>query len=150
MEWSEEQRQIYVETAKVLKGSERRMFMARVAKALGGQRRAVRALGWQRETIAKGLRELESGVPIKDNFAARGRPKAEEKLPNLLSDIRAIVDGQRQTDPSFESTRSSAAQVRQQLMVHKGYRAEELPSEETIRVKLNKLGYRLRRVPQKN
>ena len=34
------------------------------------------------------MRELESGVPIADNFSARGRKKAEEKLPNLLTDIR--------------------------------------------------------------
>ena len=158
MELSEEQKQVYIETAKVLKGSERRVFMARVAKLLGGQRRAARALGWQRETIAKGMVELESGVAIKDNFAARGRQKAEEKLPNLLTDIRGIVDGQSQTDPSFESTRLytrlSAAQVRQQLIVQKGYIEADLPSEETIRVKLNALGYRLRSVrksvPQKN
>jgi len=148
MDLSEEQRQIYIETAKVLKGSERRIFMARVAKALGGQR----------ESIAKGMRELDNEVAIQDNFAARGRPKAEEKLPNLLRDIQAIVDGQSQTDPSFESTRLytrlSAAQVRQQLITQKGYTDAELPSEETIRVKLNDLGYRLRTVrksvPQNN
>jgi hypothetical protein len=157
---TEEIKQVYIETAKVLKGSERRLFMARVAKALGegGQRRAARELGWQRETIRKGIRELDSGVAVKDNFAARGRQKAEEKLPNLLADIRAIADGQSQTDPSFESTRLytrlSAAQVRQQLLVQKGYCRDELPCEETIRVKLNDLGYRLRTVrksvPQKN
>jgi len=47
----------------------------------------------------------------------------------------------------------SAAQVRQQLIDHKGYSAAEVPSQETIRVKLNELGYRLRavkkNVPQK-
>jgi hypothetical protein len=50
-------------------------------------------------------------------------------------------------------TRLSAAQVRGQLVVQKGYRAEEVPSQETIRVKLNALGYRLHSVqksmPQK-
>ena len=158
MDLSEEQRQIYIETAKVLKGSERRVFMARVAKMVGGQRRAVRAFGGQGETIAKGMHELENGVAIQDNFAARGRYKAEERRPNLLTAIEAIVDGQSQTDPSFESTRLytrlSAAQVRQPLITQKGYPDEELPSEETIRVKLNELGYRLRTVqksvPQKN
>src|SRR5258707_369981 len=105
MELSEEQKQIYVETAKALKGSARREFMARVAKLLGGQRQAARELGWQRETIRKGTSELESGIAIQDNFAGRGRHKAEEKLPELLSDIQAIVDGQSQTDPSFESNR---------------------------------------------
>lgn len=63
----------------------------------------------------------------------------------------------RQIDPSFKSqrlyTRLSAAQVRNQLIEKFGYSNEELPTEETIRVKLNDLGYRLKRVakvqPQK-
>ncbi len=63
----------------------------------------------------------------------------------------------RQTDPTFKSkrlyTRLSAAQVRKQLIEKFGYSNEELPTEETIRVKLNNLGYRLKRVakvlPQK-
>ncbi len=61
-----------------------------------------------------------------------------------------MVDGQSQTDPSFKSTRLytrlSAAAVRQALITRKGYRDDELPSEETIRVKLNNLGYTLRSV----
>ena len=121
MNLSEDQKQVYIETARVLKGSARRMFMARVAKAIGGQRRAARELGWERETIRKGMGELESGQAIIDNFAGRGRKRAEEKLPDLLEDIRAIVDGQSQTDARFESnrlyTRLSAAQVRQALML---------------------------------
>jgi len=74
-----------------------------------------------------------------------------------LDDITDIVDGQSQVDPRFESsrlyTRLSAAEVRRQLIVQKGYTAAELPCQETIRVKLNALGYRLRSVqksvPQK-
>ena len=158
MDLGEEQKQIYIETAKVLKGSARRVFMARVAKALGSERRAARELGWERETIRKGMRELDSGEAIIDNFAGRGRKKAEEKLPQLLEDIKAIADGQSQTDARFESsrlyTRLSASQVRQELIRQKGYTDKELPTEETIRVKLNKLGYHLRTVrksvPQKN
>ena len=50
-------------------------------------------------------------------------------------------------------TRLSAAEVRKQLIEKFGYSDEELPSEETIRVKLNNLGYRLKRaakvLPQK-
>ncbi len=109
-------------------------------------------------TIRKKLHELASGRVCLDAYAARGRKAAEELLPNLLADIQGIVDGQSQSDPRFESnrlySRLSAAQVRQQLMAQKGYRAAEVPSEETIRVKLNDLGYRLRTVrktvPQKN
>ena len=160
MELTEELKITYSETAKALRGSERRVFMARIVKALGagGQSLAARELGWNRVTIRKGRGELESGKRIEDNYAARGRQKAEEKLPALLADIRAIVDGQSQTDPTFRSqrlyTRLSAAEVRRQLILQKGYRDEELPTEETIRVKLNALGYRLRAVqksrPQKD
>ena len=97
----------YIETAKALKGSERRVFKARIVRSLGygGQSLAARELGWCRNTIRKGMSELESGIPIVDNFSARGRKKAEAKLPNLLIDISAIAEGQSQTDPSFQSTR---------------------------------------------
>ncbi len=152
MEWTEELRSAYIEGAEALKGHERRMFMARVVKALGygGQSEAERELGWCRKTIRKGLRELESGEPTIDNFAARGRKPAEAHLPNLLEDIRTIADEQSQTDPTFQTTRLytriSAAEMRRQLIAQQGYHDEELPGEETIRVKMNKLGYGLRSV----
>ena len=156
---TEEQKRTYIETARALKGSDRRMFRARVVKSLGrgGQRRAEAELGWKRCTISKGAHELESGIVCVDYFSARGRKRAEEHLSNLLSDIKAIVDGQTQTDPTFKTTRLytrlSAAEVRKQLILQKGYTDEELPTEETVRVKLNLLGYQLRSVqksrPQK-
>jgi hypothetical protein len=160
IELSEGQKELYRTTAQTLKGHERRLFMARVVKLLGegGQSQAKRELGWNRNTVRKGLRELASGIVCIDNYGARGRKRAEEHLPNLLQDIRELVDGQSQTDPSFESsrlyTRLSAAAVRRALITKKGYMDEELPSQETIRVKLNELGYTLRSVkksvPQKN
>jgi hypothetical protein len=152
MALSPEEKRMYIETARVLKGSERRMFMARVVEALGpgGQRHAAAELGWCRDVIRKGKRELESGEPISDNFSARGRKPAEAHLPNLLEDIRVIADEQSQTDPTFQTTqlytRISAAEMRRQLIAQKGYTDEELPSEETIRVKMNALGYGLRSV----
>ena len=134
--------------------------MARVVKLLGkgGQWQAKVELGWGRDSIRKGMHELESGIRCIDAYVARGRQRAEERLPNLFVDIQAIVDGQSQTDPSFKSTRlymrMSAAAVRQALITQKGYTDSDLPSEETIRVKLNDLGYTLRSVqksqPQKN
>ncbi len=33
-----------------------------------------------------------------------GRKGAEVKLPNLLKDMKSLVDPQSQTDPSFKST----------------------------------------------
>ena len=122
MELTDSLKALFIDTAKTLKGSARRVFMARTVRELGsgGQRRAERELGWSRVLIRKGTGELESGIPIKDNFSARGRKRAEDHLPNLLTDIQGIVDGQSQTDPQFRTnrlyTRLSAAEVRRQLI----------------------------------
>src|SRR5919205_3587803 len=147
MELTDPLKALFMDTARSLKGSARRLFLARTVKELGdgGQRRAERELGWSRVTIRKGTRELASGRPIQDNFAARGRKRAEAHLPQLLTDITAIVDSQSQTDPQFRSTRLytrlSAAEVRRQLLAQKGYTDTELPTAETIGAKLNALGY---------
>ncbi len=138
---------LLIETAKSLKGSARRLFMARTVKELGpgGQRRAAHELGWGRMTIRKGMHELDSGLICLDAFALRGRKRAEAHLPNLLLDLQAIVDGQSQTDPQFRTTRLytrlTAAEVRRQLIAQKGYRDADLPTAETIGTKLNELGY---------
>lgn len=159
MELTEGFKALFTETAEKLKGNDRRGFMAQVVHLLGqgGQRRAEAELGWNRGTIRKGTHERASGLDIEDRFSARGRLRAEEHLPNLLSDIKAIADEQSQTDPTFETTRLytrlTAAEIRRQLIAQKGYRDEDLPSAETIRVKTNQLGYYLKSVqktrPQK-
>lgn len=156
MELTDTLKKIFTETAQTLNGSDRRRFMAEVVKALGkgGQRQAETELGWHRRTIRKGRRELESGVPCYDNFSARGRKPAEHHLPNLLDDLKAIAEAESQTDPSFKTTRLyirlSAAEVRKQLIAQKGYSEAALPSEETIRTKLNELGYHLKKVKKVN
>jgi len=133
--------------AQALRGSERRRFLARTVQELGpgGQRRAERELGWSRVTIRKGQRELASGFAIVDAFALRGRKRAEAHLPRLLEDIAALVDGQRQADPSFRTTRLytrlTAGEVRRQLIAQKGYTDAELPCVQTIGAKRNALGY---------
>ena len=139
-------------TADAIRGVDRRLFMARTVRLLGpeGQRRAERELGWNRATIRKGMHELTTGIRCADAFCLRGRKRAEEHLPRLLPDIKAIVDAQCQTDPSFQTqrlyTRLTAARVREQLILQKGYTGEALPTAETIRCKIHQLGYRLRKV----
>jgi hypothetical protein len=136
-----------IETVKDLHGAERRLFMARTVRAMGegGQRRAEEELGWNRVTIRKGMHELTSGVICCDNFSARGRLLAEERLPNLLIDIKDIVTSQSQSDPRFRTlrlyTRLTAEEVRRQLIATKGYSDGELPKPRTIRSKLNDLGF---------
>jgi len=147
------------DTVRSLKGSVRRLFMARTVRELGpgGQQRAERELGWNRGTLRLGAHELRTGLTCLDNFTARGRKRAEVHLPQLLEDLREFVDGQSQTDPQFKSnrlyTRLSAAEVRRQLITQKGCRDAELPAESTLAQKLNALGYHPTRVrkcqPQK-
>ena len=147
MELTDTRKAWLIETAQALKGADRRRFLARAVQELGdgGQRLAERALGWNRQTIRKGLREFESGVTCLDAFVLRRRKRAEEHLPNLLHDIRAIVDGQSQADPDFRSnrlyTRLTAHEVRNQLLVQHGYADDELPTTRTISTKLRDLGY---------
>ncbi len=144
---SDSLKSLFIETAQTLKGHARRRFMAQTVQEFGpgGQRRAERELGWNRQTIRKGMRELESGLICLDNFAARGRKRAEDHLPNLLTDIAAIVDSQSQADPQFRTkrlyTRLDAAEVRRQLIVQKDYTDHELPTVQTMTAKLNALGY---------
>ena len=100
---------------------------------------------------------MESGFRCLDAFSARGRKRAEDHLPSLLPDITAIVDSQSQTDPQFRTarlyTRLSAAEVRRQLIVQKGYTDDALPTVQTLTTKLNALGYYPKKVaksqPQK-
>ena len=147
MELTDSLKSLFIETARSLKGSDRRLFMARTVKSLGpgGQRRAERELGWNRITIRKGMHELESGFICLDAFSARGRKRAEVHLPHLLDDIRDIVDGQSQNDPQFRSkrlyTRLSATEVRRQLVAQKSYQDTQLPTPQTITTKLNDMGY---------
>jgi hypothetical protein len=133
-------------TAGLLRGPERRQLYAQVVRALGrgGQRQAQEVLGWSRTTSRKGEHELRTGIVCQDASNQRGAKPVEDRLPNLRADIRAIVEQHSQTDPTFETTRLyrrlTAAEVRKQLLA-KGYTDEELPSEETIRTRLNLMGF---------
>src|SRR5947209_8404978 len=150
---------VLIDTAKALRSSQRRAFMARTVKAMGpgGPLWAEAHLGWNRGTIRKAMHELDSGMTCLDAFHCRRRKPAEVHLPRLLDDIRAIADGHSQADPKFQTTRLftriSAAEVRRQLIATKGYTDEQLPTQQTINKKLNRLGFRLTKVakcrPQK-
>ena len=100
-----------------LTGHARRLFQAEVTLKLcaGNVRKAERRFGWGRATLDKGLHELQQGVRCLENFSARGRPRLEEKTPQLAEDIRALVEPHTQADPELKSARRysslSAAEV---------------------------------------
>ena len=135
-----------------LTGHQRRLFLAEVTLGLcdGNARQAERRFGWGRHTIETGLHELRLGVRCVENFAARGRPRREDKNPRLAEDIRAIVEPHTQADPTLKSgrlyTNLSAAEVLKALQVEKGYDAKDLPKERSMRHVLNRMNYRLKRI----
>ena len=143
---------ILKETLNNLKGADRRVFLASVSVIIGkgGQSIVAKELHVSRDTIRKGLHELNSGVAIVDTFNARGRKPIEEKLPKLMQDIKNLVDSQSQTDPNFKTTRMftrlTVKEVRKQLILQKGYDTNGLPTHQTLNNKINRMGYHLKKV----
>lgn len=145
--------------AKELTGHKRRAFEARVSlDYLGGDVRLTETVfGWSRHTVAKGIKELQTGHVIPD--APRScKPKTEHARPQLAQDILDLVEPHSQTDPKFQGlfkyTRLTAKAVREMLIKHKHHTSEELPHQSTIGHMLDRLGYKMRRVlkakPKKN
>jgi hypothetical protein len=96
------------------------------------------------------MHEVTAGVECIDAFCLRGRKRSEKHLPNLLDDIRDIVDSNAQVDATLRTPRLyvklTARQVRTQLIKQKDYKDEDLPKRRTISTILNRLGYQLRKV----
>jgi transposase len=138
--------------ARRLTGHQRRLFVAEVTLQLcgGSPRRAERRFHWGRATVAKGLQELQRGIRCVDNFQARGRPRLEDKHPQLAQDIRALAEPRTHADPELKSERRyanlSAEEMVTLLQTQKGYAPGALPSVRTMRDILNRLGYRRKRI----
>jgi len=116
----------------------------------GGQRLAERVLGWNRITIRKGKKELDSGDRVADQFQKRGRKRSEHHLPNLMDDIKEIVNPVSQADPTLRSTRIysplTAKEIRRRLQTDKAYKESQLPVGRTISNKLRDMDIRPKRV----
>ena len=142
----------FIECFNKFRGRDKRIFAAKLALAMGrgGQVFISEHLVISRVTLRKAIREITTNIPIEDKFYLRRRKRVEEHLPNLLADIKAVVDSQSQTDPNFHSTRLftrlTVAEIRRQLIAKKGYTDEELPSNQTLNTKVNQMGYGLKKV----
>jgi hypothetical protein len=137
---------------------ERRRFQAQVVldHCNGNTSQAKYLFGWDQRTTRKALLEMKKGKTFSDRQRS-GRKSFAEKLPNLLKDIRSLVDPNSQTHPTFKTkfryTRMTAKAVLEALVREKGYKKADLPALSTMRELLGKMNYRLRRVqktkPQK-
>jgi hypothetical protein len=149
-----ELKHVWEQTLVQLSGAAKRLFMASVVKGLGrgGARQAQIALGWDRTTVRKGIRELSLGVVCVDAFGQRGRKPLETKLPRLEADLREMGEAASQTDPKFRATqrhqRLTASEARRRLIEEKGYSPKEVPSERSLRRKLSVLGFKPRQAAE--
>jgi hypothetical protein len=147
-----ELKSLFIDTLEKLQGRNKRIFAAQIAINLGkgGQSLVAKEFKMARDTIRKATAEIQTGVPIEDAFHLRHRKRAEEHLPNLLTDLKSVVDSQSQADPDFQTnrlyTRLTLSVIRQQLIEKKGYTDEELPSIVTINKRLHEMGYNMKKV----
>lgn len=148
-EISEAVRRIIRNTAKKLKGAQKREFIAEVTLELldGSPRKAEREFGWGRETVKKGIRELTTRIRCVDNYNARGNKRTEERLPDLSSDIHRIMNVDGNVNPHFENYftqgKVTPGAVRRILIDEFGYPDDALPNTTTIGNILARLGYRV-------
>ena len=120
------------DAARKMTGPERRAFGAKVCwyDIYGDARLSETVFGWSRHTVAKGLNEYQIGKIIEDQPRA-GKPKTEEKNPQLADDICDLVEPNSQTDPNvqslFKDIRMTAMAVHQTPIEEKGYTDEGCP-----------------------
>ena len=158
-ELTESVRETIQSAACKLTGFQRRQFQAEMAIKYCGSnaRRAELVFGWGREAVNTGLNELRTGIRCVEDYSTRGRRKSEEKNPELVEEIRSLVEPQSQADPKFQTplayTRITAKAVHERLVANTAGDGRHVPAERTVYDILNRLGYRLRRVqktkPQK-
>ncbi|NET39099.1 MAG: hypothetical protein F6K19_45185 [Cyanothece sp. SIO1E1] len=145
MKLTESVKSTFKDASQKLTGYRKRDFMAKVTEDYfdGSARQAETVLGWNRRSVQLGLHERRTGMIYVDNYQAWGRHKSETVLPNLVADIRSLVDGQVQADPKFQSpflyARISARAVREALVAEMGYEEAKLPSRQTLGEILNRL-----------
>jgi len=147
-----ETKQVIKDACTRLTGWKRRAYQAKITSTYfqGSARKAERELGWGRASVQKGLNETDGGVRHADQYHARGRLRTEDNIPGLKDDIITLAELHTQADPAMKSaltyTRLTGKSARQALMTEKGYRDEDLPTDNTLGTILNRLGYNLKRV----
>ena len=126
----------------------RRQAMADATKTLlkGKPRVAEAVFGWGRTTVELGMNELRTGLACLNDLSKRRKPRTEEKYPQLLVDLRNIMDPESHAESplrtSFSYTNLTAEAVRSALL-EKGWSNEMVPTARTLSNILNRQDYRL-------
>jgi transposase len=126
---------------------ERRRRLWAGAEALShgrvGQAAVVRATGMSATTVAKGMREIESGETLDGGRVRRvggGRRPLTETDPTLLADLEALVVGDARGDPESPLLwTAKSVRVLARALRERGHRV----SHETVAKLLRSLGYSL-------
>ena len=136
---------------KLIPWPDQRRAMGDVTLSLlkGRHRIAEEVFGWNRNTVALGVREFQSGISCVNNIANRKKPKAEEKEPELLDDIHVIMTPQSQADSHLRNTllyTNMTAQAVYASLRKMGWSKKTLPTVRTISNILERHNYHLRTV----
>ena len=129
----------------------RRRAMGDVATVLldGKPRVAESVFGWSRGAVEVGIHEYQTGIACINDISARVKPKTEDKYPELLAEIQAIMEPHSQSESSLRTTllyTNMTAKTVRQALVQNGWSTQSLPTERTISNLLNRQDYRLRTV----
>ena len=115
----------------------------------GKQRVAETVFGWNRRAIEVGIHEYQTGITCINDIATRVKPKTEDKHPELLAEIQAIMESHSASESSLRTTLMYAnmtAKAVHEALVEKGWSTQSLPTVRTISNLLNRQDYRLRTV----
>ncbi len=129
----------------------RRCAMGDVTRSLldGKHRVAEHVFGWNRSAVAVGIQEFQTGISCVNDLSPRLKPKTEDKNPDLLADIHAIMEPHSESESSLRTTllyTNMTAKAVYDALVEKGWSAESLPTVRTISNILSRQDYRLRTV----
>ena len=129
----------------------RRRAMGDVTMVLldGKRRVAEDVFGWNRRAIEVGIHEYQTGIACVNDLTRRVKPKTEDKYPELLAEIQAIMEPHSESESSLRTTllyTHLTAKTVHEALVQKGWPTQSLPSVRTISNLLNRQDYRLRTV----
>jgi hypothetical protein len=129
----------------------RRSAMGDVTLVLldGKHRVAEDVFGWGRSVVAVGINEFKTGISCVNDITQRLKPKTEEKNPELLAEIRTIMEPHSESESHLRTTllyTNMTAKAVYNALVEKGWAAASLPTVRTISNILIRHDYRLRTV----